>query len=454
MYKFKTPGLPGKVGLLITCFRYFLLIFFFTNSNAQSHFSGFTTSSYFNEQVLSFHYYYGPRAYTKWIQPVAVVPGPLLIPPRSPLAMTGSQFMQYVLNMNFEQRESAIYTEISAGNIPDFLRTLTQITNTFQDTQGNNHTVTYQVMPDYLAIGSDEDFYRIPMGPLTAQRLADLFGATMPTAKLVDDIYRHATVKLAPVTYTPVGNQNELVPKFVEHNQAIETQRIAASGQLGQLTGGTKKDVVISNLILDPTRPNHVVIYGWHQLNGLPIQPLTNIHINSYMDYSHGIRLLNNQILLDSSIASIRDILTDPGHYRLLSNETGVMVQPGYPGQVNQPAQPKSFGIKSEGADRLRILIKSDPVVTDYKIFLSRDGQNFDPPLLFPPGDFVLENLDTDSLYYIKIKAMNTAVESPESELLAGVQGVINPAMDNSLIPNTLLRMVLIRCASEQPCLL
>lgn len=75
MYQFKTPGLPGKVGLLITCFRYFLLIFFFTNNNAQTHFSGFTTNSYFNEQVLSFYYFYGPHAYTEWIQPAAVVPG-------------------------------------------------------------------------------------------------------------------------------------------------------------------------------------------------------------------------------------------------------------------------------------------------------------------------------------------------------------------------------------------
>ena len=62
--------------------------------------------------------------------------------------------------------------------------------------------------------------------------------------------------------------------------------------------GGTKKDIVISNKIIDPTRPGYVVIYGWHQLNGAAIQPLTNIHSGSYVDYSHGVRLMNAELLV------------------------------------------------------------------------------------------------------------------------------------------------------------
>lgn len=111
----------------------------------------------------------------------------------------------------------------------------------FQDSLGTNHLCIYEVMPDYLAIGSDDDFCRIPMGPITAQRLANLFGSVMPTSKLVDDIYSKSLLKLAPVTYDPVGNQNTLVPKFIEHNQAIENQRINAGGVLGQLIGGIKR---------------------------------------------------------------------------------------------------------------------------------------------------------------------------------------------------------------------
>ena len=98
----------------------------------------------------------------------------------------------------------------------------------------------------------------------------------------------------------------------------------------GQLVGGIKKDVVLSNKIVDPARQNHVVIYGWHKLDGVPIQPLTNIHINSYVDYSHGIRLLNGEMLLDSVTVSIKSILADPLLYKVISNETGPMNQTSY----------------------------------------------------------------------------------------------------------------------------
>ena len=274
--------------------------------------------------------YYGERAFSKFIQGAKLLPKILMIPPRPVDALTGSQFMQKVLDLTFEEREAEIYNQISVGNIPDFMRTLTKITSVFQDSLGWNHDCIYEVMPDYLAIGSNEDFCRIPMGPVTAQKLADLFGAVLPTSKLVDDIYKHSLIKLEPVTFAPVGDENTFVSKFVEHNQAIENQRIAYGGFLGQLVGGIKKDVVLSNKIIDPTRQNHVVIYGWHKLNGIPIQPLTNLHINSYVDYSHGIRLLNGEMLLDSVTVSVKSILADLLLYKVISNETGPMNQAGY----------------------------------------------------------------------------------------------------------------------------
>ena len=43
-------------------------------------------------------------------------------------------------------------------------------------------------MPDYLAVGSDDDFVRMPMTPQTAQQIADLFGCILPTRKMVDAI--------------------------------------------------------------------------------------------------------------------------------------------------------------------------------------------------------------------------------------------------------------------------
>jgi hypothetical protein len=378
--------------------------------------------------------YYGERAYTQWIQENISTPEQLLIPPRPPNARTGSQFMQDVTNLSFAAREEQIYNEVSTGNIPDFMRSLVPIDASFQDANGTTHTVHYEVMPDYLAIGSNEDFCRIPTGPITAQRLADLFGAVMPTRKLVDNIYINCAVKLAPVTYTPVGNQNELVPKFVEHNAAIEALRIAAGGQLGQLTGGTKKDVVLSNLIIDPARPNHVVIYGWHQLNGEPIQPLTNIHINTYVDYSHGIRFLNNEFLLDGQVKKINTVLTDPVLYKVLSDENGVMVQPTYTPNTALPSKPRSFGVRSAGSGSLDIVIKPDIGTDAYRLFVGNDVGNLVQENDYTASTFALNGLADGQIYYIKLQALNSIGSSAESEVLAAIPGA--SAQNKVLIVN------------------
>ena len=371
--------------------------------------------------------YYGPRAYSNFIQTSKPVPSPVQFPPRPEGSMTGSQFMASVASMTFDQREPEIYKQISQGNIPDFLRGFRKIQSTFQDANGVSHQIVYEVTPDYLCIGSDSDFCRIPMGPVTAQKLANLFNATMPTPKLVDDIYLNAQVKLAPVTYSPVGNQNELVSKFIEHNSAIEAQRIATGQPLGALVGGIKKDVVLSNRISDPANANRVVIYGWHQLNGLPIQPVYSGHINSYVDYSHGIRFINSQVLVDSVVMTVSQVLTNSTLYKILSNETGVMSQPSYFKNNAIPSVPKSFGVKSESENSLRILVKSDSTVTGYFILPSTDGITFPDTITAAPDNLVLTHLTRDSLYYVKIEAFNHIGTSAASELLAGVPSAVQP---------------------------
>ncbi|HTY39168.1 MAG TPA: T9SS type A sorting domain-containing protein [Bacteroidota bacterium] len=387
--------------------------------------------------------YFGPRAYSQYIQTGKPVPSLLQIPARPAGSMTGSQFMTFVGSMSFDQRETAIYNEISKGNIPDFLRYQKKLQSTFYDANGAPHRVIYQVMPDYLCIGSNDDFCRIPMGPITAQKLANLFGATMPTPKLVDDIYMQSDVKLAPVTYAPVGNQNELISKFVEHNAAIEAQRLATGKPLGSIVGGIKKDVVISNKITDPASANHVVIYGWHQLNGVPIQPIYSGHVNTYVDYSHGIRFINNQLLLDSAVTTAGQILTDATMYRVLSNESGPMTQTSYLKYNTIPNVPKSFGVRTESGSSLRVIVKPDSTTSQYIIAYGTDGIHFTDSIAFNPGDIVLSNLMQDSLYFIKLRAVNFIGSSGYSEVLAGVPSLVQPGAlvvngyDRAAVTNT-----------------
>ena len=274
--------------------------------------------------------YWGERAYESYIgSGTQLLPG-LLIPPRSSMALTGSRFIAQIRTLTGSARERAIEAELSAGNIPAFLRTFVIMEKKWSDAAGDSHRLLFSVAPDYLAIGSEADFVRMPMTPLTAQRIAGLYGAILPTRKLVEAIWQEAAVKLDPQPIAPAGNRNELSPTFLQHQRMVEAQWLASGGCHGQLTAGHKKDVVLSNRMTEPERPGHVVIYGWHRRDGRPIQPLTNIHTGWYVDYSHGVRLLIDTMLIDGVPWRVEDILRDPVLYALISDEEGPMLQLRY----------------------------------------------------------------------------------------------------------------------------
>ncbi len=345
--------------------------------------------------------------------------GELNIPARSADAPGGAEFMNSVKQLSFADREAAILEQFLAGNIPDFMRTLVEITSTLKDANGNSHIVYYAVMPDYLCIGSNSDYCRVPMGPITAQKIADQYGATMPTRKLVDDIWTNAPIHLQPVTYTPVGNNNEQVYKFIEHNTAIQAQFADAGGVEGQLVAGTKKDVVISNKIVDPARPNHVTIYGWHYTNGHAIQPLTNIHYDYYVDYSHGIRLLDNDIIIDGDTLTVQEVLKDYNLHKTINDESTPIYYPTYLYDENIPSKPKSFGVKPNGRGAIQVLIAPDTSVEKYHVFISEDGVEFGDPYTFTTNTCDITGLNDIENKFIRITAENSYGMSLPSEILA-----------------------------------
>lgn len=264
--------------------------------------------------------YFGRRVYSDFIADSVTIPiRRLNIPSRAANAEPGSAFMKRVAPLSREEREAEIYKALSAGNMPDFLRNTVTLQAQLMDSAGMSHQVIYEVMPDYLAVGSDADYCRVPMNPHTAQQLASQYGASLITPKLSDHIFKMAEVKLDPFPCKPVGNANETVEKFVAHNEQIEKQKREADAKDGQLIAGIKKDVVLSARI--ETQPNKVVIYGWHQRDGSPIQPVYGGHIDWYVDYSHGIRFINNQVVVDGKFYLLSSILEDPLLYKIFSNE-------------------------------------------------------------------------------------------------------------------------------------
>jgi hypothetical protein len=252
--------------------------------------------------------------------------GATRLPPRTAEAPKGKDFLVGVKDIEKADRDKKILEQVLSGNFPDFLRRFVPVTVSMT-IDGAVHTATYEVMPDVLAIGPDADYCRIPMMPQTAQVIADAFGCSLPTRKMSDDIYAAAHVKLAPHPFTPIRYKIEAPTTFFQSNRAIDEARVEAKAPLGAFLGGIKKDVVISNALLDA--PGKVAIYGWHQLDGKPIQPLYVGHVNTWVDYSHGIRLVKKLMQVDGRPMLIGDVLADPVLCQLLSDE-GPMPDPRY----------------------------------------------------------------------------------------------------------------------------
>jgi hypothetical protein len=240
------------------------------------------------------------------------------IPPRPRQALTGSQFAEYVSKMDPQQREQAILSEILEGNLPSFLRKLIPVELKQVLTNGKTLTATIFVMPDYLAIGSNKDFLRIPMNLYTATAIVARFGFVLPTKKMVDAIYDQSSYHFKPQPMTP-GPQMRSTEYYRIHNEMIEEQSRARGIPFGELVSGDKKDVVITNLLA--SRPGRIAIYGWHRSKGAPIQPLSTLHGARYADYSHGIRLVSEMAILNGELRSIYAILQDSSLAKVLSDE-------------------------------------------------------------------------------------------------------------------------------------
>jgi hypothetical protein len=273
----------------------------------------------------------------------------LQLPARPAGSMTGTQFKDYVLNMSRDARETAIYREIIKGNVPDFIRTLKPVTIT-ATINSSSHTVTFYVVPEYMSIGSDADYFRMPMTPILAQWVADAAQCSLPTRKMVDAVYAASTCKLAPSTIPPSAEMIT-VPVFWDHNVAVQSQRNGNAAALGALVGGDKKDVVISPQLVTYTDFARVAIYGWHQLNGVPIQGLVFVHESTYADYSHGSRLVNRRCLLDGNTVNIDDVLKDGSLGALLNDEASAYTTGAPPRYVDgsAPNFPYSDAFPSTG---------------------------------------------------------------------------------------------------------
>ena len=170
----------------------------------------------------------------------------------------------------------------------------------------------------------------------TAQHIADSFGACLPTAKILDQMWLQREVTLPPFPQ-PITSSTE---GMIRHSQAIDSYLNA--DDYGKRVSTLGKHWIIDRDIEDRQKiPNQAINYGWHWTNpnegGVTATQIKNPNTGMYVrmiqsrgwhhnihhvDYSQILRLVALDCTLDGELADLSDILTDPELFGLaLSNK-------------------------------------------------------------------------------------------------------------------------------------
>lgn len=244
--------------------------------------------------------------------------------------MTATDFVKSIAGLDRHKREDAAMAALLAGNVPSYMREFVDVNLSFADAAGVGHVLVVRALPDYLCIGTDVDRLRMPLWPLTAQKVADAWNCLLPTTKLVTILWTAAPSKLPPQPWGPPYDASMMsTDRIVAHNARIEATIKKVGVDATKLIGGHKKDVVLTTKLAK--QPKQVAIFGWHQANGKPIQPLYLGHENTYADYSHGIRLISRDCLLDDQPDDLARIMQDSNLAQAVSSEGPLVLvrQPG-----------------------------------------------------------------------------------------------------------------------------
>ncbi len=229
------------------------------------------------------------------------------LPDRPDDAPGGEEIAEEVRGLGFEQREERIFAEVARGNVPGSMRRLVPV-ELAGEVDGRTTRLTFWAAPDYLAVGSDEDYFLVPLSPRTSQRIADLVGGSLPTSRMVDAIWASARARLVPIRFPP-DEHRMTVRYFERHDRLVQAQRRLQNVRPGVLVAGHKLDVVLATA--DPGGQKVVALYGWHHQAGVPIQPLVPILLDREPHFSMGVRLVDRTVLVDGVRRDLHDILED-----------------------------------------------------------------------------------------------------------------------------------------------
>lgn len=226
-------------------------------------------------------------------------PAPPSSPPAPPARETGTAFAARVAGTTGAARDAEVLRAVEAGNVPSWVgRDWLPV-----PVRSGSLSGTVYVAPDFFGVGTDTDWVRWAVLPKTAQRIADTYGAVLPTKKLADAIQTAATAK---IRMYPSSTNRDATATYVATNNRVQA---AVAGRAG-LLDGQKKNI----LVADSAQPGKIIIYGGiNPDSGMwPLQPYSGVHSDAYRDYSHGTRLVRRAMVVDGrGEMDILDVMRD-----------------------------------------------------------------------------------------------------------------------------------------------
>ena len=234
--------------------------------------------------------------------------------------------LQQLFNCSGSTREAKVAKLLEENYLPSWLQPQNQKFCPITVINGPD-TLVYNVLPDYLALGTDEEWMYIPMSPLTAKKWMQTNNLSFPTKTMVNQIHHQAKIKLTPpiswnALYdhaTKKYNRDSTECFKAQSDKLQEMLKKHTEYSHGDLAASHKKDVVLTDYLLTKANQNNVAIYGWFNSDSSVVQNLNpSSHSVSYIDYSHGLRMISNNCVLNGQQTTIQAVWNDLNHCKLL----------------------------------------------------------------------------------------------------------------------------------------
>jgi hypothetical protein len=256
-----------------------------------------------------------PKTEVSSVRPVSYEP----IPRLSEKALTGSEFMkEYEKLESAQDRYMFVLQQLAIGNVPEHFKKF----ETIRVTGRNGTVVEMQVARHGLRIGTDSDYVELPLDGPTAMAAAEMYGCTLATPWISDQIHEQAKASGGVVKFFtapeiaeameikdwdpnhPDGKMMKSAAFTKKRNELLKKWRKEHGISDEQLTSGYFKD--ITHPIPGVTRQGRLEIYGGYRDDGSKIQKLSGgFHVSHYHDYSHLPRFVRPTIKVNGQVMSL-----------------------------------------------------------------------------------------------------------------------------------------------------